>query len=569
MSTSQPNLVEPENPLDLNWANDVAFKLGQLSLKADSDLSVSRVTVNVTTFLRLHRYWEEDRARAPFLPKQAALSHYGLLRGVAGGLLEDLEKLVDEVTSWQRSSRRGRGGMTLAEKVKTTFDTPRVKTILAQLQYIEGTENLIIEVWRYGAQRANVRAPNEEDNQRLGRARRSIRSLIMNRKVALKYVNQRLAEENATLLNTTRSTMDGSDSDRPSRPTVLLSRRSIHAEQLTYLDEVLEIGDDNRESIQRQDQLIHNLLERWTRSQLPEADFSDEESVFDHDPDEEAATGGYGGQPSSFYRSQTMPIRVNNHATPQTAATFSRTLQTEPPLAGQRTGSGPAGRRPSLSVKTTSIPAERPTPPPSSSAYQSARPGSARPPLSSTSYNATTGPPYSATTAKSPHNRAFSMSQAEQKPDLVSQQKSKSLRDSGYVTENVEHPATGTVIEDTDEEDVKVYWQIAIGRKIYPYENSKLSEIADVSLAEAEQYIRSHDNAVTEIPTSTVIEAALQRKKKYIYEKVPARGRFCEMWRIQTALKYNVSICKDYMNGTLLILFSLTFATWSSYQMSY
>jgi len=543
---SHPNLVEPENPLDLNWANDVAFKLGQLSLKSDSDLSVSRVTVNVTTFLRLHRYWEEDRARAPFLPKQAALSHYGLLRGVAGGLIEDLEKLVDEVTSWQRSSRRGRGGMTLAEKVKTTFDTPRVKTILAQLQYIEGTENLIIEVWRYGAQRANVRTPNEEDNQRLGRARRSIRSLIMNRKVALKYVNQRLAEEDATLLNTTRSTIGGSDSDGPSRPSVLLLRRSIHAEQLTYLDEVLEIGDDNRESIQRQDQLIHNLLERWTRSQLPEADFPDEESEFDHDPDEEAATGGYGGQPSSFYRSQTMPIRVNDHATPQTAATFSRTLQTEPPLAGQRTGSGAAGGLPSLSVKTATIPAERPTPPPSNSAYQSARPGSARPTLSSMSYNATTGPPYSATTAKSPHNRAFSMSQAEQKPDLVTQQKpTKSLRDSGYVTENVEHPVTGTVIEDSDEEGVKVYWQIAIGRKIYPYENSKLSEVADVSLAEAEQYIHSHDNAVTEIPTSTVIEAALQRTKKYLYQKVPARGRFCEMWHIQTALKYNVSIRKN------------------------
>ena len=516
---SQPSLVEPENPLDLNWATDVATKLGFLALKTGSDLSVSRVTVNVTTFLRLHRYWEEDRAHAPFLPKQAALAHYGLLRGVAGGLIEDLEKLVDEVLYWQRRSRKTRGDETLQEKVRRTFDTPRVKTILASLQYLEATISLIIEVWRYGAQRADAHTPTEEDYQRLGRTRRLIRSLIMNRGVALKYVSQRLEEENATLLNDTGTTADGRDSDKSLKPTILLSRRSIHAEQLSYLDEVLDFGDDSRESVQRQDQLVHNLVERWSRSQFPETEYSDHESVFDQESDEEAATGGYGGLNTSFSKSQTLPTRDQDPGTSHRAhASF------EVPRV--------SGRQPSL-VLDPRIPTQQPTPPAAVYTRQSGM----NPVPASASFSASPGPPYSVATPKPQHTRAFSMSQAEPKSDSQQRQKTKTSRDSGYITENV----TGTIIDDSDDEDIKIYWQIAIGKRIYPYENGRLVDSSDSSQEEVNQYISSHDNAVTEIPTSTVVEAALQRQKKYIFGRIPARGRFCEMWRIQTALKYNVS----------------------------
>jgi len=525
---SHPNLVEPENPLNTNWATDVCTKLSQLSLNADSDLSVSRVTVNLTTFLRLNDYWEEERRLLPFIPTQAALTQYGLLRGVAGGLIEDVEKLVDVVLYRHRLPRKSRGGQTWGDRIKRTFDTPRVKTILSSLQYIEATINLIVKVWKYGLHRAGGCTPTEEDRQRLGRERRLIRSLIMNRMVALKYVNQRLAEEDATLLNTTRSTIDGSDSDRSSRPTVLLSRRSIHAEQLAYLDDVVDFGDDSREAIQRQDQLVHDLVERWTQVQSPDSEQQfDHETVFESD--EEAATGGYGGVNSSFYRDQPLPKRDYDHAPVQRAQASSQPPREMPSFGRQRTGSGVAAQRPSLSLNT-SAPLQRQTP--------SAPPGSAKPlPISaSASFNANTGPPYSAATAKPQHPRAFSMSQAEQTPDSLPQQKLKVSRDSGYGT-------TGTVIEDSDDEEIRVCWQIAIGKKIYPYENSKLMDISDDDREDFERYLLSHDNAVTEIPTSTVIEAALAREKKYLFERIPARGRFCEMWRIQTALKYNVSKC--------------------------
>lgn len=531
---SHPNLIEPENPLNTNWATDVCTKLSQLSLNSDSDLSVSRVTVNLTTFLRLNDYWEEERRLLPFIPTQAALTQYGLLRGVAGGLIEDVEKLVDDVLYWQRLPRKSRRGQTLGDKIKRTFDSPRVKTILSSLQYIEATINLIVKVWKYGLHRAGGRTPTEEDRQKLGRERRLIRSLILNRKVAFKYVDQRLAEEDATLLNTTRSTIDGSDSDKSSRPTVLLSRRSIHAEQLAWLDDVVDIGDDSREAIQRQDQLVHDLVERWTHSQSPDSEHFDHETVFESD--EEAATGGYGGVNSSFYRDQTIPNRDHDHAPPQRAQASSQPPREMPSFGRQRTGSGVAARRPSLSLNT-SAPLQRQTP--------SAPPGSAKPPpiSASASFNANTGPPYSAATAKSQHTRAFSMSQAEQPPDSLPQQKLKISRDSGYGT-------TGTVIEDSDDEEIKVCWQIAIGKKVYPYENSKLIDTSDADREDFERYLLSHDNAVTEIPTSTVIEAALARGKKYLFERMPARGRFCEMWRIQTALKYNVSRHRSADNET-------------------
>jgi len=549
VSMSLSDLIEPEDPLNLHWATEVCTKLSQLSLQPDSDLSVSRVTVNVTTFLRLHSYWEQERDSLSSVPKQAALTHYGLLRGVAGGLIEDLEKLVDDVLSWQRLPRKTRGAVTLAEKVKKSFDTPRVKTILSSLQYIEATINLIIEVWKYG-RRVDSRTPTEEDFQRRGRTRRLIRSLVMNRKVALKYVNQRLAEEDATLLNTTRSTIDSSDSDKSSRP-VLLSRRSVHAEQLAYLDEVLESGDDSRESIQRQDQLVHNLQERWTQSQVSAIESRDEESVFESD--EEAATGGYAGGNASSYKAQPIQNRDLDHASSQRGQAALRAISGEPTLGRQRTNSGHAGQQPSLSLNT-SIPIQQST--------ASARVASAKPPLTSTStsHNANTGPPYSATTAKSHHTRAFSMSQAEQNPDALPQQKFKVTRDSGYGTENI----TGTIIEDSDDEDVKVYWQIAIGRKIYPYENSKLTDTSDAEQVDFENYLLSHDNAVTEIPTSTVIEAALRKENKYLFQRIPARGRFCEMWRIQTALKYNVSVNKTSDREDVLTSPSLKFVSLSN-----
>jgi len=158
----------------------------------------------------------------------------------------------------------------------------------------------------------------------------------------------------------------------------------------------------------------------------------------------------------------------------------------------------------------------------------------------------------------------LSIPQAEPKPDSLPHQTHKALRDSGYGTENL----TGTVIEDSDDEEIKVYWQIAIGRKIYPYENSKLTDTSDDDRAAFEQYLLSHDNAVTEIPTSTVIEAALSREKKYLFQRIPARGRFCEMWRIQTALKYNVSETKDIWTtrSTKLTMLSLKFVIWSNSQ---
>lgn len=261
-----------------------------------------------------------------------------------------LDGLVWEVTNWHAKNKTGEpigedGVFPLARKVKSLFDTPRVKSVLAELQYLEVTVNLINDVVKCAAlqtaQEESRSGRRTEVNRRdVLRAKLYIRSVIMSHRVAQKYVQQRHAEE-AMLWNDAQN--DGSVSWGRSLP----PRVELHESSVPGLQDDIDYNDDHQ-GAEQQTKLVDLLLEEWADFGLPVV--SAEGTEIDQGMDEQATQAT-----EEYQRERTFgPLPFRDPYPPRTGAPVA------PPTAPQAQRPGPPpprARQPSLHLDTTHIPA--------------------------------------------------------------------------------------------------------------------------------------------------------------------------------------------------------------------
>lgn len=573
---------EPDAPLDVGWATTVASQLGQLSLNADSDLSVSRVCVNVSLFLNIARQWEVDLVDFADVASTEAKNRIQELRATAGTLLEDLEVLVQDVQNWKRPVNDAEEAF--KRKVKRTFDTARVKTILAQLQYIEVTVNLIIHVIKLGvlAQTLLIRQEgSEEDKAGWLRGKLYIRSLLMSRQVALKYVRQRLAEEPLPTPVATGSNASESNSRRTSHQPILRASRPLHDDRLDYLDDITYIHDDSHDATQLGYRLVRDLIVKWT-TWVDELD-DDDETQFEMD--EEALAGGHvpeaswSDDPRPNSGSFDLPFRTPGlatmayNSTRATPASMPRSSEDSrrarevtnayvEGISGATDTSGraeplPTGRRPSITIDTSQRPtASMETGRTPRSAQQSSRtstsgPSSARP-ISAT-INADFGmyapPPYTEQSAQDGPQHRRTNSTAGHGASFTA----RSNRDSGFMSADTAfisstEPSSDDegIVDDDDAQrseqrdrppSPRFGWRIAVGQRNFDFHNRELLGVRPEDVNSTLQRLYTHDNAVTKIPVQFVTREAL-RTKGHVADRVDADGMSPALWRLTRALRY-------------------------------
>ena len=267
--------------------------------------------------------------------------------------MEVLDGLVREVTNWQAKYTTAEpigedGSFPLARKVKRTFDTPRVKSVLAELQYLEVTVNLLNDVVKcaalQSAQMESRSGPRTEANRReVLRAKLYIRSVIMSHRVAQLYVKQRHAEEQLLW-------DEAQNEDSPPAQESLPPRVDMHEASMPWLKYDIDYNDDHQGAAQ-QNALVEHLLLSWADFEVIVA--SAEGTEIDMEGDEQAARAT-----EAYQQGRTMgPLPFRDPYPARTGA--APTAQTPQPPAQRPGPPPPRARQPSLSLDTTHLPAVR------------------------------------------------------------------------------------------------------------------------------------------------------------------------------------------------------------------
>jgi hypothetical protein len=552
----------PEHGLDFGFAIQVQSLLGDVALLPGADATAGRAATNVSLLTDTLDPWEMYLAdpALPFSSEARDLVHKLLVS--AGQLLEDVSSMAERVISWKERRRDSTPGNFTAVS-KTVFDSPRAKTILSSLQYLQKAIQLIIQVVRFAALKEQQwQNPTSNDGRTLLRRRIYLRGLLKTAHIALNYTRSRASQELAA--------------DEVAPPTPMtqapaeLRSHNLHDLQMQYVFR-LKSYTESAESINEQDDHFSYLLRRWTGDGYVD-DSDDEGTVFtdlDLDLRSDLEAGMYDHSTQEPHR-HSLPLRIaspratapsaharrsssNEQAQPVLAqrplhagsGESHETLRPGPPRAASAVNAPPRGapprdRQASLKVDTSIQPQHHRamTTPASSSARPATE--SLRPPFPhvDTGSTASTGPPRAPS-----HHRATSESCATSPVDF----EKRPGRDSGShsMDSAVEHSEPET---DDEVGNVAVSWRVNVpNRGYYDFEGRKLVRQPPGVEPQPRRlvfgYIRSHDTATTEIPTNMVSRAALEDRRFVEVKELPPNGMTTSMWSIPSVLQ---SVSQSY-----------------------